>query len=570
MIHLRVEKTTRFADLAVGALLFFATAAFVLWQNSRVAVLWDLGYLLDTSWRIALGQVPYREFPLVHPPLTFLIQALLMRTFGRHYLIQILYAALSGGSGTVLSWRILYRILGPERPYMRWIAFLLAAPLTVLGIYSVYPHPIYDCDCALAILFAILLLQRFADAQTLMAATLAGAAVVLPVFFKQNMGLPFLLVVVAALVLLSAINLRSPERSRLNRPLVQLLATIAVAGITAILLLHFTVGLNNYLRWTIQFAAQRRLPGLADMLAIYRQPSLLRSLPALAASLLLLASRWAKSLWVRILATLLMVAPLLATLVFFFMNDDADERADSLLALWPHLLIVAALLALFELRKGVTLPRLMPVFMLTAIHGTFMSQQLWGSTYAIWPLLVLLVAQMLAQIPASHAKLAPALALLVSVTFLVSGGYYAVSLERLNYLQIPADGPLTRATLPALQGMASRGMSIANFEELTAFVAREIRAQDGLLLLPGEDPFYFATGRTPQFPVLLFDPATDPYSPEDLLAEARRRNIRWVIVKTHLQSTENPLPQPAEVIERVNREFMPYQQLAGYDVYKRR
>ncbi len=76
-----------------AGLLFIATAAFVLWQSSRVAVLWDLSYLLDISWRFALGQTPYRDFPLVHPPLTFLIQSLLMRIAGCHYLVPILYAA---------------------------------------------------------------------------------------------------------------------------------------------------------------------------------------------------------------------------------------------------------------------------------------------------------------------------------------------------------------------------------------------------------------------------------------------------------------------------------------------
>jgi hypothetical protein len=62
-----------------AAFFFFATACFVLWQNTQIAILWDLSYLLDTSWRIALGQMPYRDFPLVHAPLTFLIQAAIMR-----------------------------------------------------------------------------------------------------------------------------------------------------------------------------------------------------------------------------------------------------------------------------------------------------------------------------------------------------------------------------------------------------------------------------------------------------------------------------------------------------------
>ncbi len=79
---------------------------------------------------------------------------------------------------------------------------------------------------------------------------------------------------------------------------------------------------------------------------------------------------------------------------------------------------------------------------------------------------------------------------------------------------------MQRSSVPALRGMATPGPFLPNFDELVGFTAREIPRHDPLLLLPGEDPFYFATGRTPQFPVTLFDPATDPYPASDLLAEA--------------------------------------------------
>src|SRR5579862_10061893 len=103
------ENHWRPRDFLAAVVLFGATAAFVFWQHSRVAVLWDLGYLLDTSWRIALGQTPYRDFPLVHPPLTFAIQAMLIRVAGRQYFVLVLYAAFASGLGTVLAWRIILR-----------------------------------------------------------------------------------------------------------------------------------------------------------------------------------------------------------------------------------------------------------------------------------------------------------------------------------------------------------------------------------------------------------------------------------------------------------------------------
>ena len=150
-------------DYLAAALLFLGTAGFVVWQSARVAVLWDLGYLLDTSWRIALGQMPYRDFPLAHAPLTFVIQAGLIRFGGRHYVLVVAYAGMAGGMATVLAWRILARVLRAANVFgpAGWVfSVLLAAPLIVLGIYSIYPHPIYDCDCTLSILIAIYLLGR--------------------------------------------------------------------------------------------------------------------------------------------------------------------------------------------------------------------------------------------------------------------------------------------------------------------------------------------------------------------------------------------------------------------------
>ncbi len=132
---------------------------------------------------------------------------------------------LVGGLGTVISWRVVYRVLagsGSGSGPVRWawmIALLLAAPLCVVGVYSIYPHPIYDCDCAFSILIAVFCLQCAGDASSSgglrawVHPGLAGAACVAPVFFKQNMGLPFLLAVVAgALFLLVLRRFRDASR----------------------------------------------------------------------------------------------------------------------------------------------------------------------------------------------------------------------------------------------------------------------------------------------------------------------------------------------------------------------
>ena len=575
-------------DFIAAAALFLATAAVTLWQNAHLTILWDASYTLDTSVRIALGQMPYRDFPLAHAPLTFLIQAAMIRLAGRVYFHHVLYAAIVGGLGTVLTWRIALHTLRDRLPGYWAISLLLAAPLTVLGIYSILPFPSYDCDCVFCILFVILLLQRLAahfdgaqssDAKALLQSFIAGAAIPLPLFFKQNIGLP-LLAAAFTLILLLLIVRRARRRlvAQSSAELVAVFAGSVTMLLAAGLLLHFTCGMGNYIQWTIRFAAQRRLPGFADMIGVYAEPSLLWWLPAVVGALLLLRSRFARTRRVRLVALGLLAAPFLWTLVGLFLSADADDRASSLLALWPLLLVLAAALTLWRLFRCLSLHALLPAILLVTINGTLLSQQLWGSTYAIWPLLMLLIAEMIVLVAsieqAGKAKktlhrtlfVAPVMAAVIAATFAVCGGLYMASEERLSYANL--DGPVMHSAAPALCGMAVSGSFLPEFEELLRFANKEIPVSDGLILIPGEDPFYFVTGRIPQFPVLLFDKATDPLSPAQLVEDAHERRIRWLIVKRNLQIKEDPTPQREAALEALQQVFQPYRKLDGYDVYR--
>jgi hypothetical protein len=383
------------------------------------------------------------------------------------------------------------------------------------------------------------------------------------------------------LLLLAAKIFRRAPASSPSPGIPALLAVLAGSVTTLVLaglLLQSTVGVGNYVHWTIQFAAQRRLPGLKEMLEVYREPLLLWMLPSVAAGLALLLSRLAKARWAQALALGLLAAPFLFTLFALLFYDDADERGDSLLALWPLLLILAAVLTFYNLWRGLSLRALLHAIVLVAIHGTLLSQQLWGSTYAIWPLLILLIAGMIAYLAtvkppgAAPARVRQNLALVLSVviaaTLLICGGLYTVSEERLTYLQLPG-GPALHSTYPQLAGMAVSGPYLPNFEELLRFTAADIPQSDGILLIPGEDPFYFVTGRVPRFPLLLFDPATDPYSPAQLVEQARAHNIRWLIVKRELQLDADPTPQREAVLKALLGEFKLDTRLQGYDIYRR-
>jgi hypothetical protein len=566
----KIRERWEWLDWAAALFLFLGTSAVIVWQNSRLAVLWDLSYVLENSYRISLGDFPYRDFPFPYAPATFLIQSLLIRLTGRVFFHHVLYCAIVGGLGTILTWRILIHVLRGALPAFRLVAFLLAAPLTVLGIYSVFPHPFYDPDCTFVILCGIfLLLQLERKGFPPARAFLTGIVLIVPLFVKQNTGLAFLAAVALAVVILIA---REAWRRQRVSGYAWLLAGMSAGLGAAMLFLHFTVGLRNYWHWTMKFAASRRLPRVSEMFAPYQNPLLLVWFAAFAAGALLLWRNRSGSRMLSLLSVSLMTAPFAWALLYLLVEEDPAERAERLLALWPFLLIVSLLFALWDARKGPSIARFLPFILIGTVQGAFLSQQLWGSTYAIWPLLMILLARILAELfklgRETSSQQIVLLAGVAAVSMLVSGGFYVASHERLNYADV-STGEMARSTLPALAGLSMRGPWIPQFEELVRFTDREIPKDQGLLMIPGEDLFYYATGRRPRFPVLMFDHTVNPYSPEEIVEISRRRNICWLILKKNLQRNDEPVEEKSRSLELLRRDFAPVQSLANYEIYRR-
>jgi len=557
-------------DWAAGLLLFLGTAAVVVWQNSRLAVLWDLSYILENSYRISLGDLLYRDFPFPYAPATFLIQSLLIKLTGRVLFHHVLYCAIAGGLGTILAWRILIHVLRGALPSFRLVAFLLAAPLTVLGIYCVFPHPFYDPDCTFAILCGVLLLlQLERKGFPPVRACLTGIVLIIPVFVKQNTGLAF--VASTALAIFFLIARAAQLRQRVMGYAWLLAGMIAGLG-TAIFLLHFTVGLQNYWHWTVQFAAARRLPSVSEMFAPYWNPLLLLWLAAFAAGAFLLRRNSQGSRPHSLLSVSLLGAPFAWALLYLLVEEDPAERAERLLALWPVVLIVSLVFALWRARNGLSLAGLLPLILIGTVQGAFLSQQLWGSTYALWPLLAILLAGVFAELftlgKEKSSLVVEILAGGAALSMLVSGAFYVASHERLNYADV-STGEITRSTLPALSGLSMRGPWIPQFEELVRFTDREIPRDQGLLMIPGEDLFYYATGRRPRFPVLMFDHTINPYSPEEIPEISRRRNVCWLILKKNLQLNADPVEEKARLLALLRADFLPVQSLANYEILRR-
>jgi len=185
---------------------------------------------------------------------------------------------------------------------------------------------------------------------------------------------------------------------------------------------------------------------------------------------------------------------------------------------------------------------MIPLLLVATIHGAFLSQGPWGSTYGIWPLLVILAAYAFRHAP-------PLLAVAFSAALLFGGIPYIVGNERLTYAKLDFDWR-------------------SGFQELVAWTDRNIPREDAILCLPGEDLFYFTTGRRPRFPVLMFDRTINPYDAPTIDALVRERNVRWVIVKERLQINGTPMENRDETIRLIARHAHIVAYLGNYIVWQ--
>src|SRR5207248_4762948 len=104
------------------------------------------------------------------------------------------------------------------------------------------------------------------------------------------------------------------------------------------------------------------------------------------------------------------------------------------------------------------------------------------STYAIWPLLLLLVASTITnlfylirkeQAEKLFAWLYVPLATLVAASLLIAGARYCWTNERLSYANL-SEGEMARSKLPALKGLSVGGSWFPVFDELVDYAVRHI------------------------------------------------------------------------------------------------
>ncbi|HEX4745223.1 MAG TPA: hypothetical protein VFW12_11225 [Candidatus Limnocylindria bacterium] len=514
----------------------------------------DVAYFVNVGMRIAAGEVPYLDFPLPQAPLSFLSQAALIRLFGPSYPAQIAYVMVLGGLATGVTYAVTRRLLTGAVARPGLLALVLCVPLVPLGIYAVYPHPFYDPDACLAILAALAAVlaarHRPGPARWL----LAGALLSLPFWVKQNIGGAFLAITI---VTLAAEALARPQR---RRALAWCLAGLAGAFALELVLLQSVVGIRNYVYWAFEYAlSYRGLP--AERLQAFVDAGVIW--PGVVLVLLVLLSQ-------RLTAPARAAAftgASAATVIALALMPGAPLA----LRLFPPVLIATAVLALVRsVRDGPDFETTLPLILVVSTAGALMSQGLIGSTFGIFPLLVLAIASLvrqLARFVRVPSGVAPATGVVLAALLAASGLGYAAGAERLRYIDI-GTGDVVRSSFPSLAGLSARGPYIADLDEVLFWAREHVRPDEPMVFLPGEDPAYFALGMPPRLPSVYFYDVGLPYTPAEIASIADDVGLRWVFVKDRLQLRDEP-PLNQAVIAALTERATLVARVSAYRIYRR-
>ncbi len=518
----------------------------------------DWAYVMNHAKAITLGQKPYLDFGLVLPPGTFYIQALLMKIFGASFWVSALYVAISAGVSSWLVLLILSRLgLG--------LSLLISSSFVAVFAASIqFSQPFYDNDAALvslAVIFATLLLVENKLPMVLGVLTVPFAFSVLT--FKQTSGSGFFLGYSIWITFVYWKMLSTIQRKHF---LLGFFSMLMVLVIICSLAFIYAGDVLRALVENIYTMPNRGSRGLRTITQGYNAKELiyLSSLTALGFGLMWTASKIFEKLprlgtfKENCVLSFLGIATICAIPfglgMYYFETGQLYSFSVLSTSFFPIALVLFAFFILLNFRSNLVflarfdtydnearlqLHRLCIGILVSGMClSNFASSGYWGSTYALWGHLIILIVVLLKCVPASARLRTPflnvfhgsCLTISIFLVILVLNQNFRIAIYTFGSL------PLTQSSQPILQGMKIKGDWLKEFDALIDWTEKNVPKEDRVASLPGEDPFYFASARAiPVFYNQIVE-GSYPHKRDWIVSHIKERAVDWVIIKTKFQA----------------------------------
>jgi hypothetical protein len=516
----------------------------------------DEGWLQSLGYRVATGQVPYRDFYYHFTPFSVYKEAALVALLGDAYTVMASrwVFAVEASLGSVLAYLIVRRFTSDL------IAFLVTLP-TIFFSVQLYYFSNYTYDGAILLLGALFLLVE-SNGRRRALATLAGALAALAFGAKPNFA-AFVPVVLAAawlgpLVTSNGIPMTAPFAGvRRLWPLFLIgFVTVSFLGLAYYAIVAAE---RQFLYQALLLAQAARPTSLRFMLfqdlpryALYR-PVAGAVVSATALLALALIARWRLLAWAALAAVVV--------LAVWIDRWQADSLLFLLRALVLLLVLNAAALVLSAAvhgpwasrhswangwREALPPPEL-PLFALTVQYLTQFTftgiRFSYIGAFLSVPVALLFVLQVgKATQRSASTLLRPTVAATAGV-----GAWLIVGSVLVTSVSVYRDGPrkelIAAFTTPKLAGVRTLPANAAQVDDLTRAVAAYSRPTDTVLVMPDYPALYYLTDREPATrQTWYFEWMLTPAIVEQAVLDLQRRPAKVVFVERSLLETDPGAP----------------------------
>lgn len=518
-------------------LIFFllVTTASTIFFGARRIAFYDFNYVANAVHRMSVGQLPYRDFDLVLPPVTFLPVFIFHQLLKIDIGIAIFLSAVLTQFISIIAFRsILESLFRKKLEEFENPAFLtLMVSAAVLNVVSIYPNYIYDSLATSLTLGAVALLLKYIHVNEYKYLVYSFVLSILSFLTKFNMGGSLIL----GICIVRTLNLakkRNFKQMAIEASTLSVLCALAISLISVF-------GLGSFIDQTIVAPSKFKEVTSLGQLAQYNYPSLIVLMVLILISL--------KTVYIRARITRF---TLIATgfglglnLIHTLFSSNSTETA--IAKIFPSANFIFPIVMLIALHRLLVLGimkhnDLSLILIVVPIYffGTFFSQGWNGSSYSLSPLLLILLVAIylsLAEIERRKSKVVFfTIFVLVGVNFLT----LAMNGNRLGY--VDNGGVRSQSFNWNTIGMASSKEDIDTANEVRVHIAQE-QQFGSIVEFPAEDLLQqFSSTLIPWNRCLQFTFICPTKSTQEVLNDFSSDAPSFVILKKNTQINQDIEP----------------------------
>jgi Dolichyl-phosphate-mannose-protein mannosyltransferase len=499
----------------------------------------DEGWLQTLGQRVANGQVPYRDFFYVLPPVSVYREAALIKVFGDGYgiLASRWVFVIEATLASVVAFIIIRRFVGDH------LAFLSALPTIFFSVIFYY-FSNYTYDAVLLTLVAMALLT-YADRAPRTLSIAAGAAAALAFLAKPTflvfLVLPPLAGVVSAHFDDSATGPR-PAWWRRRADWRYFALGYAVLCIVVFGYMATAGALGSFVYQAFALTRQA-FPTSLSFLILQDMPDRLLTWPAAPSLVVILVLLLFRGRRIVEIARLPLLAVALGYFVFRVLrapgNGPPTSRQELLVVVALGLLLLLNAVALVEAVRRRLMPVELPLYALmlqyvTQINYSGLRYSYMG-TYLSLPVALLLVRAWLRARSVSDGK--PATNLVPAVVATLLAAWFVVGGIAVTRGTVYRDADRARLTASfssgKLAGISTRPANVALINGMLAAIDQYTNKGDPALVFPDFPAIYFLTDRINPTRIDWYDPGEIiPSMTEQAVADLQRNPPRVVFIET--------------------------------------